>query len=169
MKTLIATLATAALITTPLAASASHGDGGHAAGGFSGGHGFGGFRGGGGQTFGGGARGLEGHHGGGGRGFGDHRGEHFHGDHFRDDGGDAFLFEAGFGFGLGFYDDPWAYGYFPTYYPYDDAGYDPAALPSPVPTRPAGANAATPAETAQCGAWHWQADLQRYRWAPEAC
>ena len=170
MKALIATLAAAALISAPLAASASHGGGGgggHAAGGFSGGHSFGGFRGGG-HAFGGGARGFEGHRGGDGRGFGDHRGEHFHGHHFRDDGDDVFLFGAGFGLGLGFYDDPWAYGYFPAYYPYDDtAGYDPAALP-PSGSPPVAASA-PPTETAQCGAWHWEADLQKYRWVTEAC
>ncbi len=128
MKALIATLAAVALISTPLAASASHAGGGHAAGGFRGS----------------------------GRGFGDHRGEHFHHDHFFDHGGDVFLFGAGFGLGLGFYDDLWPYGYFPADYPYDDAaGYDPGALP--------------PAETGQCGNWHWDADIQKYRWVAEAC
>ena len=170
MKALIATLAATALISAPLAASASHGGGGggHGAGGFSGGHSFGAFRGAG-HAFGGGARGFEGHRGdGGGRGFGDHGGEHFHGHHFRDDDGDVFLFDAGFG--LGFYDDPWAYGYFPAYYPYDYAtGYDPAALPPSGSPPPAAVSAPTPTETAQCGAWHWQSDLQKYRWVTEAC
>ena len=166
MKDLIAAVTATALLSAPMSASASHGGGGHGSGGFHGGGSMGGFHGGG---------GFGGFHGGGGRSFSNHRSgdgrgfDHDHDHGFRGARGDFLLLDADFGFGWGFYGDPWDYGYFPAAYPYDypDA-YDPAsAPPAPAPTDAAGP--APAAETSQCGAWHWEPDIQKYRWVTEAC
>jgi hypothetical protein len=157
MKALIVALAATALISAPLSALASHGGGGHGSGGFHGGGSFGGFHGGAGRSF-------SDHRGSDGRGFGHDRDRGFRGGR-----GDFLLLDADFGFGWGFY-DPWDYWYFPASYPYDDApGYEPASAPpaGPAPTEAVGP--APAAETSQCGAWRWEPDIRKYRWAPEAC
>ena len=158
MKVLVSALAATLVLSAPLAALASHGGGGHGSGGFQGGgHGVGGFQGGA-RSFGGGGRGFGGFHGAGGRGFGH---DHDHG--FHHDRRDVIVFDDAFGFGWGFYDDPWAFGY-AGFYPYDDVvAYDPAVLTTPT-------GAVAPAtETSQCGAWRWESDIQKYRWVTEAC
>jgi hypothetical protein len=142
MKRLVSALAAAALVATPIAASAqSHG--GHFGGGGSR------------SSFGGG--GFHSSFGGGG----------FRGGGFRGGFGPFF---GGFGLGLGFaspwyygwgpyWDDyygPWGYG--PGYYGYG-GDYGPPPPPAPGATPPPQA----------CGSWNWRADQQRYVWIAAPC
>ena len=165
MKTLIAALAGAALIITPMAAQAQH----------SGGHG-GGFHGG-------------GFHGGGFHGGGFHggfRGGGFRGGFHRGFFGDPFFFGAGLGLGY-YYADPWFWGY-PGYgyygYPaYDDddsyggasygggsSGYYRGSMPSddgpgaPGPNDRAAAPPSANGPAQACGSWRWDSSAQKYQW-----
>jgi len=166
MKKLIAALASAALITAPMAALAQGHGGGHG----GGGHGFGGFHGG-------------GFHGGG-----------FHGGGFRGGFGGPFFWGAGFGLGLGLAYDPWFWGYppygyygyygYPAYYEYDynddapagSSSYYRGSMPSDDGAPPQGANAriAPPSQQSQapaqaCGSWRWDQTAQKYQWATDGC
>jgi hypothetical protein len=155
LKTTIAALAGASLLTLAMPAVAQHGGEGWGHGGGSGmhGHGLGG-----GSPHGGfGRGGFAGHRFDGGRGF-----RHFHDRSFAFAG-----LGLGFALGLSFY-DPWYYdwpyyGYYAPYPPppgyyYDD--YPPAAA---VAARPPVAAAPPPAA---CGSWSWDAARQTYNWVP---
>ena len=80
------------------------------------------------------------------------------------------------GFYLGYYDDPWFWGYPGYYYSYPDA-YDDAPPPvAPVVREdgvapqasvpPAGATASS-AQT--CGHWQWATSDQQYHWVNNGC
>jgi hypothetical protein len=171
MRKLIASLACAATIAAPAAASAQRG--GFHGGGFHGGgfHG-GGFHGGG---YHGGFRG-------GYRGWGGYRGY-------------GFYPYWGFGLGLGlgglyaseFYSPwydyyPWSYGgygYGVSSYDYDDGSYEDEAAPpsgyqdpwnqnysAPPPQAGSGGVAAQPSA---CGRWVWEAQANRYHWNNDNC
>ncbi len=172
MKKLIAALAGAVLIITPVAAQAQHGGGGHGGGGFHGG----------------------GFHGGGFHGGGFHGGFHDHDGFHRGFFGDPFFWGAGFGLGLGLAYDPWFWGYpgpygyygYPAYYEYDEdyggpvssADYYRGSMPAddgagPAPGGYAGSappppqSQAAPAQA--CGSWHWDQAAQKYQWATDGC
>jgi hypothetical protein len=173
MKTLVAALAGAALITAPMTVQAQSHGGGHG----GGGHGFGGgFHGGG--FHGGGFHG-------GFRGGGFHRGFGFY--------GAPFFYGAGLGLGLAYY-DPWFWGYpgygyygYPAYYDYDydygddyapppggySGGYYRGTMPEDDAATgpnagPAGSEAAPPAARA-CGTWRWDSTAQKYQWDTTGC
>jgi hypothetical protein len=98
---------------------------------------------------------------------GDHDSRHDH-DRFRDRD-DLFFFEPDFDLAFGFGDPWWDYGY-AGYDPYDvAAGYDTSALPPPPPATASAAPATGETQTAQCGVWHWDPQINKYRWAAEAC
>ncbi len=161
MKTILAALASVALIAAPITASAQHGGGG--GGGWHGGGG--GWRGGGGGWHGGGGWRGGGFRGGGFRGGGYYRGGGFY-------GGGYPYFLGGLAFGLAF-SDPWIYDYpayygwgpawGPDYYDYDDDydGPPPGAHgPGAAPSAPQGQAPTRPA----CGSWVWDASRGKYNW-----
>jgi hypothetical protein len=143
MKNSLAILASAALLTAPLAipsTALAQGHGGGHSGGHGGGHGGGGH--GGGGFHGGGFHGGGGFRGGGFRGGGGYRGGYRGGYGY----GAAAL---GLGLGLGL-------GYAPFYgenYDYPDVAYDPGYAYAP------------PA----CGQWVWNPPAGRYDWVAVAC
>ena len=155
MKLLTSILAGAALALTPAIANASsHGGGG------------GGFHGGGGGGFHGGGA----YHGGGGfRGGGGYRGGYYggHGGYY---GGRGWGYGPAFGLYLGYYANPWLWGY-----PYDYYGYP------YYPTYDAGSNEAPPMQYSQspqapqaaapqtCGSWQWDAGQNQYHWMTNGC
>lgn len=80
----------------------------------------------------------------------------------------------GFLFGLGFYYDPFFYGYPPYgYYSYYSVPYD--YYDGPAYTAPADVAPPPPPPSAtsngqqNCGNWQWDAGAQRYKWVTQAC
>ncbi len=159
MKTILAALASVALLAAPLASiptpAAAHGGGGS---GFHGGGG--GFRGGGGFHGGGDF------HGGGG-----FRGGGFHGGYRGGYGGGYggyYLGAGGLGFALGldygdlgFYGDPYDYD---DYAAYGIGGPDPYGYDGADAPPPPGAYQAGPPQA--CGSWSWDTARSTYDWIP---
>lgn len=148
-------IAAAALLVSPISATAQgHGGmGGH--GGFGGGGRGGGWHG----------ASVGGWHGSGWRG-GGWDGGRFHGDHFHHFGGffpffGAFALGAAFASPWYYWGDPWWY-WGPGPYPYDgyygDYDYGPPPPPPPANSAPAA-----------CGRWVWRADQSHYQWVPTPC
>ena len=143
MKTIVAALASAALLATPMAsistpaAAQPHGGGFHGRGG--------GLRGGDGGFHGGGFRGAGGFHGAGGFQGGDVHGDGFRGGHPRDRN-DGTGLVVGLPFGDPYYYDDDLYGYYDGSDGYDVESYDDGA----------------PA----CGSWAWDDPRGRYVWIP---
>ncbi len=148
MKKLAGLLAGLALVCTPMVAEARGGAGG---GGHGGVHASGGFRGGFGGGFHGGYRG--GYRGGWG-----YRGGYGWG------GWGWPYYGAALGLYLGYYDDPWYWGY-PGYY----YGYAPYAV-APYPDAPPVAKAQpAPSASQVCGNWQWGQADQQYHWVTNGC
>ena len=149
IKYLTSIVASAALALSPAIASAApHGSGGGGHGGGGGGfHGGGGYRGGGGYHDGGG----------------------YHGGYYGGRGYYGFYGPA-FGLYLGYYANPWLWGYPDDYYGYP---YYPAYnAPSDAPPMAYSQTPQTPQAAPQpqaCGSWQWNATEQQYHWMTNGC
>ena len=169
MKLLTSIVTGAALALTPVIAEAApHGGGG------------GGFHGGGGARGGGGYRGGGGVYRGGGGYRGGYRGGYYGG---RGWGGWGYGFYGpAFGLALGYYANPWLWGYpydyygYPYYPAYSGPAYDAPVYNGQVYNgqgstydAPPATYSSNPQAPQACGSWQWDATAKQYHWNNSGC